>query len=191
MARVQYPALETLDTLPVRKLGCGQAARGHDQVTSGDALAVVQRHLPLTGGLIPMRGRHARVEADVAVQVEALGDVFQIAQDFRLCGIAFGPDPVRFQFAGERIAVFHTRDVAACARVAVPVPSAADAARRFDDFRVEAERAQFVQQIQPAEAGTDNDNVTSSGVCGHLSFPSARYAENRRRQQWLGGLRPA
>ena len=69
---------------------------------------------------------------DVAPQVEAVGDVLDVAQDLGLGRVALGPLPLLLELLGELVRVLHALDVAARARVAVPVPGAADVAARLE-----------------------------------------------------------
>jgi len=43
-------------------------------------------------------GKHPAVELDIAAQIEAVRDVVEVAEDFGLAGILFGPLPFLFQF---------------------------------------------------------------------------------------------
>jgi hypothetical protein len=63
-----------------------------------------------------------------------VGDVSQVAEDFRLRGIALRPLPLGLELGIEAIGVVQTFDVAAGAGVAVPVPGAADTVTGFDDL---------------------------------------------------------
>ena len=110
-------------------------------------------------GLVERRGRHAGRELDVAAQVEAVGDVVDVAQDLGLRGVALGPLPLLLQLVGERVGVVHALDVAARARIAVPVPGAADAVARLEDARRQPEPAQAVEHVEPGEPRADDDRV--------------------------------
>ena len=105
------------------------------------------------------RRLHARVELDVAAQVEAVGDVVGVAQDLGLGGVALAPLPLLLQLVGELVGVLHALDVAARARIAVPVPGAADAAAGLEHARREAHAAQPVQHVDAGEAGADDHRV--------------------------------
>src|SRR5215470_13961346 len=50
-------------------------------------VAGVRLHLPAVRPFVEGRGRDARAELDVAPQVEAVGDVFEVAEDLRLRGV--------------------------------------------------------------------------------------------------------
>ena len=94
--------------------------------------------------LVPVGGRHAGLELDVAAEVEAVGDVVEVAQDLRLLGVLAAPLPLLHQVLVERVAVDVRLGVAAGARVAVPVPGAADVVAGFEHPR----QAHLVAQRQ-------------------------------------------
>jgi hypothetical protein len=50
--------------------------------------------VPAVRGAVERGRRDARVQLDVAPEVEAVGDVVQVAEDLRLRGVALGPLPV-------------------------------------------------------------------------------------------------
>ena len=54
-----------------------------------------------TGRVVEVRGQDARVELDVAAQVEAVGDMVEVTQDLRWSGIALRPFPLPRQLFGE------------------------------------------------------------------------------------------
>ena len=122
-------------------------------------VAAVRLDLPAVRRLVEVRRGHARLELNVAAEIEAVGDVLDVAQDLGLGGIALRPVPFLLQLVGEGVGVVHALDVAAGAGIAVPVPGAADAAARFEDPRGEAEAAQAVEHVQAGEPGADDDGV--------------------------------
>src|SRR5262249_28667910 len=81
---------------------------------------------PGVRALVERRGAHARVEGDVLPKVERGGDILGVTDDLRLRGIALGPVPALRDRVGETVLVFHALHVAARARIAVPIPGAAD-----------------------------------------------------------------
>ena len=105
-------------------------------------------------------------EADVAAQVEPIGHVIGVLQDFRLRCEAFGPVPLLLQFVGELVGILHALDVAARARITVPVPGAAHAVAGLEDASPQTELARLVQHVQTREAGTDDDHVEGFGGGG-------------------------
>jgi hypothetical protein len=98
---------------------------------------------------------HGGLQLDVRTQVEAVGDVVEVAQDLRLGGVPFGPLPLLLQVLGEGVGVLHALHVAARARVPVPVPGAADTVTRLEDADGEVRAPQPVQHVQAGETGPD------------------------------------
>ena len=94
-----------------------------------------------------------------AAQVEPVRHVVDVLQNFRLGGVPLGPVPFLLELVRERVRVVHALDVAARARVAVPVPGAADALARLEDPHREPEPAQAVEHVEPREPGTHDDRV--------------------------------
>ena len=107
-------------------------------------------HAPAIGGLVVMRGDDAGVEADVALQVEPVGDMVEVAQDLRLAGIALGPFPLAHQLGREGVPVDVAFGIAARAGIAVPVPGAADAAAGFQHLHRQAETVAQAEQLVEA-----------------------------------------
>ena len=72
--------------------------------------------------------------------------------------------PVLLQIVREGIRVFQAFDVAAAPRIAVPVPGAADPIASLEDAQFEAELAQAVDRVEPADAGSHDDRIKYSDV---------------------------
>src|SRR5262249_40975224 len=111
------------------------------------------------GDLVERRLGDARLELDVAAQVEAVGDMVGVFQDLGLRRIALGPFPILLELARELVGVLHALDVAARTRIAVPVPGAADALAGFDNARGEARLAQPVEHVHASEARAHNHRI--------------------------------
>src|SRR5207253_5109592 len=94
----------------------------------------------------------ARLELDVAAQVEAIRNVIEVAEDLRLRCVPLRPLPLLLKLVGELVGILHALDVAACAGVAVPEPGPADAASRFECSHRKAERSQAVERVESCEA---------------------------------------
>jgi hypothetical protein len=137
----------------------GQAAGCHDAIARADGIAPVGFDRPALALFIPPRRRHPGSENNVAAQVEALGNVAQVGEDFGLRGIALAPHPFLLQGFVERIGIVVALDIAARAGITVPVPGAADVLARFDDLRAEAQLAQPVEHVEPGEARSHHDRV--------------------------------
>src|SRR5262245_62081609 len=116
-------------------------------------------HDKLVCSLVERSGDDARVETDIALQVVTLGHMLDVAQDFGLGGIAFRPDPLLLQHLVELERVLHALDVAASARIAVPVPRTADAPCRLENARANAVLAKAIKHIEAGKAGADDDRV--------------------------------
>ena len=113
----------------------------------------------------PVGGLHARVEGDVAAQVELVGQEFAVAQVLGLAGEMLLPVPFLQHLGREGEAVGPAFRIEACAGIAVPVPGAADAAARLVDARLEAHLAQLQELVHARQAGADDDGVP---VLGHI-----------------------
>ena len=106
-------------------------------------------------------------------KIEAVGDMVGIGEDFGLRRVFLRPVPLLVQFLRERERILHALDVAARARIAVPVPGAADAAAGLEHPRRKAEPAQPMQHVHPGKARADHDGVENrSRFSGAL--PSGR-----------------
>ena len=86
-----------------------------------------------------------------------------VAEDLRLRGVALGPAPFLLERRVELVGVLHAFDIAARARITVPVPGAADALARLQHQRPETHGAQPVQHVETGEAGADNDGIERRG----------------------------
>ena len=105
-------------------------------------------------------------EGEVLAQIEAVRDMFQVAEDLGLARIAFLQRPLLLQVRHERERVVHDLGVAARARVAVPVPGPAHAVALLEAVDGEPLLAQPVQHVQAGEAGPDDHRVERPGFCG-------------------------
>ncbi len=152
-------ARETLQTREGRDPGGRQAPGGHDAEAGRHAVSPVRLDLPAVHRFVEAGRGHARVELDVAAQIEAVSDVLDVRQDLGLGGVPLRPAPFLLELVAEGVRVIHALDVAAGAGIAVPIPGAADAAARLEDPRGQAEAAQAVQHVQAGEPRADNDRV--------------------------------
>src|ERR1043165_300553 len=92
------------------------------------ACAVARLDDPAAARRIEDGGGDVRVELDVAPQIETVRHMIGVAQQLRLCRVTLAPLPFLLQRVGELVRILHALDVAARARIAVPVPGPADAA---------------------------------------------------------------
>ena len=105
-----------------------------------------------------------RVEAHVAPEVEAVDHVVEVALGLRLPGEVLLPLPVVEQLLREEVAVGVALGVEPRARVAVPVPGAADAAAGLEQQHREARFAGAVQLVDAGDAGADDEDVDSAAT---------------------------
>src|SRR5262249_45445241 len=115
---------------------------------------------------IESRRCNAGVESDIAPQVEAVGNVVGIGEDFRLGRVFLRPVPFLIQLLRKGKRVLHAFDVATRAGIAIPVPGATDAAPGLKNARREAEPAQSMQHIHAGESGADNHGVVTGSYFG-------------------------
>ena len=155
---VRGPA-EIIEPIEVRQVGRGQAAGRHDAPGGCGPGAIVGLDHPATLWLVERCGPHAGIEPDVPAQIEPIGDVVGVAQNLRLGGVPLGPVPFLLELVRELVGILHALDVAARARVAVPVPGAADAAAGLEHARRQADRPRPVQHVHPGEPGADDHQV--------------------------------
>ena len=154
-------ACERVDPADVRQARHRERSACHDDEAGRDRATAVARLLPLAGLLVecrlflagfgaqlPAAARRveahrpdARVEPDVAAQIEPVGDVLDVAQDLGLRRVFLGPDPLLLELVRERVRVLHALDVAARAGIPVPVPHAADVGSGLVDAHGEAQPA--------------------------------------------------
>ena len=132
---------------------------------------------------VELRRHDIRVQLDIAAQVEAVGHVVRVAQDLGLARVALGPLPLLLQRVGERVGILHALDVAARARIAVPVPRAADARAALVDARRHAEPAQPVQHVEAGETGADDDGVVVLNARHGARKPVSRNPWRSRRSR--------
>jgi hypothetical protein len=139
-----------------------QTADRHDAEFCGDPIAAIRLDQPAIGILVEGCRRDAGIEHDLAAQVEAVGDVVGISEDFRLRRILLRPVPFLVQLFGEREGILQALDVAAGAGIAIPVPGPADAATGFVNPCRESEPPQPMQHVQAGKARANHDGVKLS-----------------------------
>jgi hypothetical protein len=169
-------ARELVTTGDVGHVGGRQATGGHHHETGPDVLSAVGRDRPpwriVFLAFVEVHRRDPGVERDRVTQVEAVGDVLDVAKDLGLGGIALGPIPFALKVLVEAEGVLERGHVAAGARIAVPVPGAANARSSLDHPSGEPERADRVQHVEPGEPGS-HDRDININIPGHVRrFPS-------------------
>ena len=135
MAGVIDLALEAIEPLDIGHPRVGKTTGGQDHKSRRHGPAVGCRHLPDIGGFIEDSLVDAGIELNIGAQIETVGDVVGVFQDFRLRRVALAPVPVLLPLVGERIGILHAFDVTAGAGIAVPVPGAPDATALLIDPR--------------------------------------------------------
>ena len=159
-------AREAVQALEFRPVGGRETPGGHDAIGRGELRAVTGRNPPASGRLVETGLGDGRLEADVAAEVEAICHVLQIAKDLRLRGVALGPAPLLLQLVGKLVGILDAIAIAARARIAVPVPGAADPAALLKDPHGEPHSAQPMEHVEAGEASADDDRVEIRTGCG-------------------------
>jgi hypothetical protein len=124
---------EVLDPRDAGQLRHVQRARAHRDELRGELVATVRAHDPPRPLVVPREIGHLGVEQRVVVEVELLPDAPAVLEDLRRVRVLLGRH-VTGLF--EQRHVDEARGVALRARVAVPVPRAAEIARLLDDAHV-------------------------------------------------------
>ena len=157
-------ALEALAAGDVRQRVGRQRPQRGDEKGRADLLAAFEGDRPVVGRLVEMRGGDAAVEPDVPAQVELVGHVVQVAQRVRLGGKMLRPVPLLQQLLRKGVAIGPALRIEAGARVAVPVPGAADIRPGFEHLHAHAELAQPVELVEAGNAGADDDHLGIHGL---------------------------
>jgi hypothetical protein len=152
---------EVLHALDGRELEEVEDADGQHVPPRRDPVAPVGVDPPAGRGVVPLGARHPGVEQGVGREVEALGDGLEVLADLLAGGVAGGGDVVELL---EHRQVDVGLDVAHHARVAVPVPGAADAPGLVDDADpLDAGLAQLGPGEHAGDAPADDDDVDLVG----------------------------
>jgi hypothetical protein len=138
-----------------------QRSDGRDQEARLGSETLGRLDPPQVGRVVEDGGLHARIERDVAAQVELVGDELEVAQGFGLRREMLGPVPFLQDLVGERIPVRPALGIETRAGIAVPVPGAAHPAAGFEHAHRHAERAQAMQLVHAGHAGADDDRVVA------------------------------
>ncbi len=147
--------------------GRRQQTDGGQEEAAGQRATTGQLDRPDAVLVVEDRALDRTAELDVRAQLELVDHVVHVAQRLRLRGEVLRPAPLVEQFPGERVAVGVALGVEAAARIAVPVPGAADIACAFDHRHVGTDLEQLVQLVQAAHAGADDDEI----MLGRLAAP--------------------
>ena len=162
-------------------LGHGEVPERGEEVRAGEARAVFGGDGPLRAGVVVVRRGHPLAEADVAADVEAVGDEADVALDLFLTGVALDPVPGLLDLR-EREAVRPALAVGAGARVAVPVPGPAQVGAGLQGHGREAELLELDEHADAGEPRADHDGVGVHGRgfwVGHGTVSFARVPTRR------------
>jgi hypothetical protein len=140
-----------------------QQPGGADHVACTGAQTVVGLDLPSLGSLVVDDGCNARIAFDVALEIQFVRDKMQIPLDFRLAGEMLAPLPFVEELLREGILVGIALRVETGARVAIPVPGAADVGPGLEHPGLQAELAKLVESVQARHAGADDDGIILLG----------------------------
>src|SRR3546814_13239484 len=91
-------------------------------------------------------------------------DMVDVGEDLLLGSVPLGPVPLLLKVVGEGIGIFQAFDVAACARILVPEPGAADVAAPLERARSESQSAHAVEGIEAAQAAADDRDIELQSV---------------------------
>ncbi|MNZ75863.1 hypothetical protein D3C78_943510 [compost metagenome] len=164
-------ALEVSNTLDIRVLRHGKTAGSHYIVTGGNDLAALGTNFPELAVILVVCRDDASVELDITAKVELVSQTLGIAEDLRLAGETLAPVPLLLQLLGEGAGVVHAFHVAAQARVAVPVPGAANLRTCFINARLEPKLACAVKHEHTGPTGADDSDIDLLfSMPGCLSF---------------------
>ena len=94
--------------------------------------------------------------------------MIEISQDFRLGCVAFRPAPLGEELIVKAVAVIKAFDIAAGARIAIPMPGPADAGRTLDSLNGESTFAQAIHRVEAGKTRTYDDHVDAQAVAGWL-----------------------
>src|SRR6266852_1606149 len=135
----------------------GEPRAEHEELRPRHA-AVAGLHDPLVAIRVELCTRDAGVEPDVAAQTELLVDVAEIGAKLlpRRIELAEVPIPPKL-LAGELIQWLVRIDPGA--RIAVPVPDAADVGPGLEYLHVVTELAQVIELVEAGEPGADHQHV--------------------------------
>ena len=158
---VERLALERLHALDAGQLRAGEDAVGQDHEPGPHGVTAVGVDGPAAALLVPLGLLDGGVEEAVVVEAELLGHLLAVLEDLEARRELHRRDVLHLLQQRE-VAV--GLDVAGDARVAVPVPGAADVAALLAEAHVvEPGLAELVPEQQAGEAGADHEDVALVG----------------------------
>ena len=129
-AGVEALAFEQLDPGQAGQLGDMQRAGAHADIFGGERVPAIGSHDPQLARLVPCEVGHLRVEQRIVVEVVLPTDIAAMVADFGGMRVFLARHVPGFL---EQRHVDHACGVALRARVAIPVPGAAEIAAFLDD----------------------------------------------------------
>ena len=161
--RVERLAREGSHAVDAGQLRAGEDAVGQDHVAGLHGVAAVGADGPAAGLLVPHRGVDGGVEQALVVEAELVGHRLAVLENLEARGELHRGDVLHLLEQRQVAVRLH---IAGDARVAVPVPSAADVAALLAEPHVgEAGAAQLVPQQQPGEPGADAQHLALVVEC--------------------------
>ena len=148
---------------------------------------------PAVRGFVVGCASHARIEFDVAAQLEAIGHVIEISQDLGLRCVPFRPFPLLIQLWRKRIRIVEAFHVAARAGIAIPIPGSADAAACFESRILRPVSREPIEHVESREAGTHDEHIeapiaASCRAFGFVHWTSVEFLSGGRRRGALAEL---
>ena len=126
---------------------------------SGHRLASVGGDRPEIMVFIEYGTDNTGIELDVFAQVESINHMIGVIQNICLIGVFVFPLPFLLQGLVKAVGVLQARNITPRARIAVPIPSAANSAGRLINSGFKAFVTQVLKRINTREARTDNHGV--------------------------------
>src|SRR5262249_32252413 len=152
-------ALEAVEASDIGPAGIGKATGREYDKSRRRSPAVRVVCGPTVRVSVEGPSRDGCIELDVGTEIESVGNMVGVAQDFRLRRVAFAPVPFLLQFVRERIGILHALDIAASAWIAVPVPGPPDARALLVDAHRKSKVPQPVEHVHSGKAGANHHDV--------------------------------
>lgn len=145
-------------------IGAESAAGGENHEAGTELLTRGGGQCPDRGGIVEVGRGDGLLEAVAPLQIEAVGHVIDIGQDLRLRGETLGPGPTLLQLLIERVGVVDALHIAACARIAVPEPGAADIRTGLQAQHIQSGAGRPMDTVEPGESRADDDHIVLTGL---------------------------
>ena len=156
---VKNRSFERRDVFDLRLLCGRECTNRHDKKLGRPSVSMIGVDRPFTRRLVPPGRRHASVKANIAPEVEAIGDVIDVGEDLGLRGVLLAPVPLLFEVSVEGIGVVERSDIASGPWVPVPPPRPANVIGGLNPNGAQPQCSQAVVHIEARESSADNDDV--------------------------------